>query len=85
MVVLAFGSLVLMPKHKFKIGERLFLARSIDPKMPQGAYVVIKRLPKRVSQKRQLQHAFRQRLLCWIAAGARLRDWWLLMARSDNL
>ena len=47
MVALAFGSLVLMPKHKFKIGERLFLVRSIDPKMPQGAYIVIKRLPKR--------------------------------------
>src|SRR6516165_4494400 len=40
-----------MPQHKFKIGERLFLVRSIDPKMPQGAYqgayLVIKRLPKR--------------------------------------
>jgi len=33
-----------MPEHKFKIGERLFLVRSIDPKMPQGAYVVIKNL-----------------------------------------
>jgi hypothetical protein len=36
-----------MPQHKFKIGGRLFLVRSIDPKMPQGAYLVIKRLPKR--------------------------------------
>ncbi len=32
-----------MPEHKFKIGERLFLARRV----PEGAYVVIGRLPKR--------------------------------------
>ena len=35
-----------MPKHKFKIGERLFLVRSIGLSVPAGAYVVIKRLPK---------------------------------------
>jgi hypothetical protein len=33
-----------MPKHKFKIGERLFLIRSID--VSGGAYVIVKRLPK---------------------------------------
>lgn len=32
-----------MPEHKFKIGEHLFLARRV----PEGAYVVIGRLPKR--------------------------------------
>jgi hypothetical protein len=32
-----------MPEHKFKIGERLFVAR----RMLEGAYVVIRRLPKR--------------------------------------
>ena len=36
-----------MPKHKFKIGEHLFLVRSTAEKPPAGAYVVIKRLPKR--------------------------------------
>jgi hypothetical protein len=35
-----------MPEHKFKIGERLFLVRSIALNMPGEAYVVIKRLPK---------------------------------------
>jgi len=30
-------------QHKFKIGERLFIARHV----PEGAYVVIRRLPKR--------------------------------------
>jgi hypothetical protein len=35
-----------MPEHKFKIGERLFLVRSISLNMPGEAYVVIKRLPK---------------------------------------
>jgi hypothetical protein len=34
-----------MPEHKFKIGERLFLARFIG--VTPGPYVVIKRLPKR--------------------------------------
>jgi hypothetical protein len=32
-----------MPEHKFKIGERLFLARRVL----EGTYVVIRRLPKR--------------------------------------
>jgi hypothetical protein len=32
-----------MREHKFKIGERLFVARHV----PEGAYVVIRRLPKR--------------------------------------
>jgi len=36
-----------MPKHKFKIGQRLFLVRSIGSSVPAGAYVVTKRLPKR--------------------------------------
>jgi len=34
-----------MPKHKFKIGQRLFLVRSLG--LSGGAYVVVKRLPKR--------------------------------------
>ena len=34
-----------MPKHKFKIGERLFV-RSIGVNVSSGAYVVVKRLPK---------------------------------------
>jgi hypothetical protein len=33
-----------MPKHKFKIGQRLFL--SSGSSMAAGAYVVIKLLPK---------------------------------------
>jgi hypothetical protein len=33
--------------HKFKIGERLFPARSVDLNVPDGAYVVVKRLPMR--------------------------------------
>ena len=33
--------------HKFKIGERLFPVRSIGLDVPDGAYVVIKRLPMR--------------------------------------
>ena len=32
-----------MREHKFKIGERLFVARHVL----EGAYVVIRRLPKR--------------------------------------
>lgn len=39
-----------MPRHKFKIGQRLFLVRSIGSSVPGGAYVVIKRLPKRDSE-----------------------------------
>jgi hypothetical protein len=31
-----------MPEHKFKIGERLFLVRSIATNMPGEAYVVMK-------------------------------------------
>jgi hypothetical protein len=33
--------------HKFKIGARLFPARSVGLDVPDGAYVVIKRLPMR--------------------------------------
>jgi hypothetical protein len=33
--------------HKFKIGERLFPARSVDLNVSAGAYVVLKRLPMR--------------------------------------
>jgi hypothetical protein len=33
--------------YKFKIGERLFSARSVDLNVSDGAYVVLKRLPMR--------------------------------------
>jgi hypothetical protein len=33
--------------HKFKIGERLFPARSVGFSVPDGPYVVVKRLPMR--------------------------------------
>jgi hypothetical protein len=33
--------------YKFKIGERLFPARSVDLNVSAGAYVVLKRLPMR--------------------------------------
>jgi hypothetical protein len=33
--------------HKFKIGERLFPARSVGFSVPDVAYVVVKRLPMR--------------------------------------
>jgi hypothetical protein len=33
--------------HRFKIGERLFPTRSVGLDVPDGAYVVIKRLPMR--------------------------------------
>jgi hypothetical protein len=33
--------------YKFKIGERLFPARSVGLNVSDGAYVVIKRLPMR--------------------------------------
>jgi hypothetical protein len=33
--------------HKFKIGQHLFPARSVGWKVPDGAYVVVKRLPER--------------------------------------
>jgi len=36
-----------MPKHKFKIGQHLFLVRSTAGNLSGGAYVIIKRLPKR--------------------------------------
>jgi hypothetical protein len=35
-----------MSEHKFKIGERLFPARSVGLNVPDGAYVVVKRFPK---------------------------------------
>jgi len=36
-----------MLTHRFKIGERLFPVRHTAENLPGGAYVVIKRLPKR--------------------------------------
>jgi hypothetical protein len=35
----------IMPEHKFKLGQRLFLLRALNA--PDGPYVVVKRLPKR--------------------------------------
>ena len=35
-----------MSEHKFKIGQRLFPARSVGLDLSEGAYVVVKRLPK---------------------------------------
>ena len=39
-----------MPEHKFKIGKRLFPARSVDFSVPDVAYVVAKRLPMRAGE-----------------------------------
>jgi hypothetical protein len=36
--------------HKFKIGQRLFPARSVGLNVTDGAYVVVKRLPERDSE-----------------------------------
>jgi hypothetical protein len=36
-----------MTEHKFKIGQRLFPARSVGLNVSDGAYIVVKRLPKR--------------------------------------
>ena len=36
-----------MAEHRFKIGERLFPARSVGLNVQEGAYVVVKRLPER--------------------------------------
>lgn len=33
--------------HKFKIGQHLFPARSVGLNMPDGAYVIVGRLPER--------------------------------------
>jgi hypothetical protein len=33
--------------HKFKIGQHLFPARSVGCNVPDGAYIVVKRLPER--------------------------------------
>jgi hypothetical protein len=33
--------------HKFKIGQRLFPSRSVGLNVPDGAYVIVKRLPER--------------------------------------
>ena len=33
--------------HKFKIGQYLFPARSVGLNVPDGAYVIVKRLPER--------------------------------------
>jgi len=35
-----------MSEHKFKIGEHLFPLRSVGLDVSEGAYVVVKRLPK---------------------------------------
>jgi hypothetical protein len=35
-----------MPEHKFKIGQRLFLARPVGSNVPDGPYIVVKRLPR---------------------------------------
>ena len=32
--------------HKFKIGEIVFLRRSINQDIPAGTYVIIKRMPE---------------------------------------
>ena len=36
-----------MPTHKFKIGQIVFLRRSLELNIPGGSYTVIKRLPLR--------------------------------------
>ena len=36
-----------MPDHKFKIGQTVFLVRSIATNLPGGAYVITKQLPER--------------------------------------
>jgi len=36
-----------MPEHNFKIGQRLFFAKPGGLNKPDGAYVVVKRLPMR--------------------------------------
>ena len=33
--------------HKFKIGQHLFPARSVGLNLPDGVYVIVKRLPER--------------------------------------
>ena len=33
--------------HKFKIGQHLFPARSVGLNVPDGVYVIVKRLPER--------------------------------------
>jgi hypothetical protein len=33
--------------HKFKIGQQLFPARAVGLNVPDGAYVIVKRLPQR--------------------------------------
>ena len=49
--ILPFDFLVqrwrVVPKHNFKIGQRLFLARPGGLNVPDGAYVVVKRSPMR--------------------------------------
>ena len=36
-----------MPEHNFKVGQRLFFAKPGGLNKPDGAYVVVKRLPMR--------------------------------------
>ncbi len=36
-----------MPTHKFKIGQTVFLGRSLGLNIPGGSYTVVKRLPLR--------------------------------------
>ena len=39
-----------MPEHNFKIGQRLFFAKPGGLNKPDGAYVVVKRLPMRAGE-----------------------------------
>ena len=36
-----------MPVHKFRVGETVFLHRSLHLNIPGGAYLVTKKLPER--------------------------------------
>jgi hypothetical protein len=36
--------------HKFKIGQHLFPARSVGLNVPDGGYVIVKRLPERAGE-----------------------------------
>ena len=45
LMVGSLSGISVMPEHKYKIGQRLFLVRAVNT--PEGSYVVIKRLPKR--------------------------------------
>jgi hypothetical protein len=36
-----------MPRHKFQIGQTVFLSPSFSLNMPGGAYIVTRKLPER--------------------------------------